>query len=61
MLLEEMFQGTSSWPTDEQVRSYHIKFSHTISRRLWKLIPRIVCRCIDVIFFRPKGHSVRNK
>jgi hypothetical protein len=24
-LLEEMFQGTSSWPTDEQVRSYHIR------------------------------------
>jgi hypothetical protein len=23
-LLEEMFQDTSSWPTDEQVRSYHI-------------------------------------
>jgi hypothetical protein len=23
-LLEEMFQNTSSWPTDEQVRSYHI-------------------------------------
>jgi hypothetical protein len=21
--------------------------------------PRIVVRCIDVIFFRPKGHSVR--
>jgi hypothetical protein len=28
---------------------------------MWKLIPRIVCRCIDIIFFRPKGHSVRNK
>jgi hypothetical protein len=24
-------------------------------------MPRIVCRCIDVIFFRPKGHSVRNE
>jgi hypothetical protein len=23
-LLEEMFQDTSSWPTNEQVRSYHI-------------------------------------
>jgi hypothetical protein len=23
-LLEEMFQDTSSWPTDEQVRFYHI-------------------------------------
>jgi predicted metalloenzyme YecM len=23
--------------------------------------PRIVVRCIDVIFFRPKGHSVRDK
>jgi hypothetical protein len=23
-LLEEMFQNTSSWPTDEQVRTYHI-------------------------------------
>jgi hypothetical protein len=23
-LLEEMFQDTSSWPTDEQVHSYHI-------------------------------------
>jgi hypothetical protein len=23
-LLEEMFQDTTSWPTDEQVRSYHI-------------------------------------
>jgi hypothetical protein len=28
---------------------------------MWKLIPRIVFRCIDVIFFRPKGHYVRNK
>jgi hypothetical protein len=28
---------------------------------MWKLIPRIDCRCIDVIFFRPKGHSVRDK
>jgi hypothetical protein len=33
----------------------------TVNRRLWKLIPCIVCRCIDVNFFRPKGHSVRNK
>jgi hypothetical protein len=24
-LLDEMFQDTSSWPTDEQVRSYHIE------------------------------------
>jgi hypothetical protein len=24
-LLEEMFQDTSSWPTDEQVCSYHIR------------------------------------
>jgi hypothetical protein len=24
-LLEHMFQETSSWPTDEQVRSYHIR------------------------------------
>jgi hypothetical protein len=24
-LLEEMFQNTNSWPTDEQVRSYHIR------------------------------------
>jgi hypothetical protein len=23
--LEEIFQDTSSWPTDEQVRSYHIR------------------------------------
>jgi hypothetical protein len=30
-------------------------------RRLWKLILRIVYHCIDVIFFRPKGHSVINK
>jgi hypothetical protein len=30
-------------------------------RRLWKLIIRIVYRCIDVIFFRPKGHSIINK
>jgi hypothetical protein len=28
---------------------------------LGKLIPSIVCRCIDVIFFRPKGYSVINK
>jgi hypothetical protein len=24
-LLEEMFQDTSNWPTDEQVHSYHIR------------------------------------
>jgi hypothetical protein len=23
--------------------------------------PTHICRCIDVIFFRPKGHSVINK
>jgi hypothetical protein len=26
-----------------------------------KLISHVVCRCIDVIFFRPEGHSVINK
>jgi hypothetical protein len=25
------------------------------------LISRLVCRCIDVIFFGPKGHSIMNK
>jgi hypothetical protein len=30
-------------------------------RRLWTLISHLVCRCIDVIFFGPKGHSVMNK
>jgi hypothetical protein len=35
--------------------------SFTKSGRLWKLISRVVCRCIDVIFFRPEGQSVINK
>jgi hypothetical protein len=28
---------------------------------MWKFIPRIDCCCIDVIFSRPKGHSVRDR
>jgi hypothetical protein len=32
-LLEEMFQDTSSWPTDEQVRSYHISVEMDPVRR----------------------------
>jgi hypothetical protein len=31
-LLEEMFQDTSSWPTDEQVRSYHIEVERDLVR-----------------------------
>jgi hypothetical protein len=33
-LLEEMFQDTSSWPTDEYVRSYHIGVERDPVRRL---------------------------
>jgi hypothetical protein len=32
-LLEEMFQDTSCWPNDEQVRSYHIKVERDLVRR----------------------------
>jgi hypothetical protein len=32
-----------------------------VLQRLWKLTSRLVCCCIDVIFFRPKGHFVMNK
>jgi hypothetical protein len=32
-LLEEMFQNTSSWPTDEQVCSYHIRVERDPVRR----------------------------
>jgi hypothetical protein len=32
-LLENMFQGTSNWPTDEQVRSYHIGVERDSVRR----------------------------
>jgi hypothetical protein len=32
-LLEEMFQDTTSWPTDEQVRSYHIGVERDPVRR----------------------------
>jgi hypothetical protein len=28
---------------------------------MWKLISRVVCHCIDVIFFRPEGHFVINE
>jgi hypothetical protein len=30
--LEEIFQDTSSWPTDEQVRSYHIRVERDLVR-----------------------------
>jgi hypothetical protein len=33
-LLEEMFQNTSSWPTDEQVGSKHIRVARDPVRRL---------------------------
>jgi hypothetical protein len=32
-LLEEMFQETSSWLTDEQVRYYHIGVERDLIRR----------------------------
>jgi hypothetical protein len=32
-LLEEMFQNISSWPTDEQVCSYHIGVERDLVRR----------------------------
>jgi hypothetical protein len=32
-LLEEMFQDTSSWPTDEQVRSYLVRVESDPIRR----------------------------
>jgi hypothetical protein len=32
-LIDEMFQDTSSWPTDEQVRSYHIGVERDPVRR----------------------------
>jgi hypothetical protein len=32
-LLEEMFQDTSSWPTDERVHSYHIGVERDLVRR----------------------------
>jgi hypothetical protein len=32
-LLEEMFQDTTSWPTDEQVCSYHIGVERGLVRR----------------------------
>jgi hypothetical protein len=32
-LLEDMFQDTSSWPTDEQVRSDHIVVERDLVRR----------------------------
>jgi hypothetical protein len=31
-LLEEMFQDTSSWSTDEQVHSYHIGVKRDLIR-----------------------------
>jgi hypothetical protein len=31
--LEEIFQDTSNWPTDEQVRSYHIEVERDPVRR----------------------------
>jgi hypothetical protein len=32
-LLEEMFQNTRSWPTNEQMRSYHIELERDSVRR----------------------------
>jgi hypothetical protein len=32
-LLDEMFQDTSNWPTDEQVHSYHIGIERDPVRR----------------------------
>jgi hypothetical protein len=31
-LLDEMFQDTSSWPTDEQVHSYYIRVDRDLVR-----------------------------
>jgi hypothetical protein len=36
--LEEMFQDTSSWPTDEQVSSYHIGGGKRLGKAPWLIL-----------------------